>query len=179
MKNGTVPMITAGQMKDLASALAQAIPSDMSSARAQNLIGDKGVLQKAVAGLLMSSAWEPEVPTHKQPKPQAFLPAVMATLLINTKLPESSKDLPVTKRCEECRVVMVTPYKCGKCGKDVDSVCRSCHYANNHSQASFCGKGFSATPGANSGNGTADPHGGIDADPDATRKACFEQLDPE
>lgn len=49
--NGTAP-ITAGQVKDLGSALLQAIPTDMSSEIAQGWIGNKTGLQKVLREVL-------------------------------------------------------------------------------------------------------------------------------
>ncbi len=65
MLHGIVPTITSGQMKDLASALVQAIPSDLPSQRAQWLIQNKGKIQRALREFL--------VPTDLQEQGSALI----------------------------------------------------------------------------------------------------------
>lgn len=60
MTHGTVPLITTGQMKDLGSALTQAVPTSTSFDRAKVLIGDKKLVQVAVQSLCRPKVKTPE-----------------------------------------------------------------------------------------------------------------------
>src|SRR3989344_5084449 len=60
MSNGTVPTITPGQVKDLGSALIQAIPTDIPADVAQGWIGNKAALHRLLRNHLM-----PPTPTEK------------------------------------------------------------------------------------------------------------------
>ena len=121
MKNGTVP-ITPGQMKDLASALTQAIPSDMPSKLAQELIRNKGTLQKAVREVLMSEEWLPIPEPQKQsPEPETS---------------QKQPDVPKAKRCKEClhdlSQVQVNRF-CPICSDKLpEDICLGCHKALKH-----------------------------------------------
>jgi len=148
MTNGTIPTMTPGQMKDLSAAIVQAIPTNLSFYQAKILISKKGEVQKLVRDTFYN-------------------------LVANVPLTEPEPIL-----CEECHLKKSQPYHCPACKKEIIGQCPGCHHEINHSEANYLGrpskKCESAIPGHNSG-GTSDPHGGIDADPDATRKAHFEQ----
>ncbi len=59
-KNGTVPA-SPGQMKDITSAVVQAIPSGLTSEKAQRIISQKGKLKKGIEALLREIAGSDEV----------------------------------------------------------------------------------------------------------------------
>ena len=138
MIKGTVPNITPGQMKDLASALTQAIPSDMPSNLAQALISNKGAVQNAVREVLTSDRWLPkpiEVPAV-QPK-QSVVDVMVAKhnkpILERANQPKPAPVRPsgpppkFTGFCKHCQSRISGERKCLECDQTLVDQCLTCH----------------------------------------------------
>ncbi len=135
MKNGTVPVITAGQMKDLASAMTQAIPSDMSRALAEKLLGNKGRLQKAVREVLAADKWSDEIPKEvERTEESKRLEESCRTQILGLPNP-IQPDPPFSKpkppfydgACKHCRCRVSGPRACPECNVQLADQCTTCH----------------------------------------------------